>query len=159
MGIGNDRAVPREMFCNGGHPGAAQTAREFGCKLRNDLRFGVKGPVTDDAADAPVEIHTGRKAQIDTTRPEFGGNQPAGLPGKRQRAIRVRAVLAADDAHRRNWRESVPEALHPPPFVVHGNDRCRAPESPHLVYQVGKLLWRLVIATEENESPDRRLPQ
>ena len=52
------------------------------------------------------------KAQVDAAAPQFGRNQPARLPGKRQRALRVRAVLAADDPHRRDRRESLAESLH-----------------------------------------------
>ena len=67
MRIGNDRTVAREMLGNRGHPGAAQSAREFGCQLCDDLRLGVKGTVADDLAYTPVQIHAGREAQVDST--------------------------------------------------------------------------------------------
>ena len=140
-------------------PGAAQSTGKLGSEFGDNFRPGVERPVADDIADTPVEIDARRKTQVDTARAKLGGDQPACLPGKRKRVFRLGPELATDDPHGRDRRETVAKTLHPAAFVVNRDDERRAPERPNFIHQFRKLLRRLVVATEQDQSADGRFAQ
>ncbi len=159
VGVRDDRAVTRKVFRDRRHADAAQAAGELRRQVRDDLGLRVECAVPDDIADAPVEVHAGRETQVDATGPQFRGDEPARLPRKGERGIRICAVLAADDAHGRDGREAVTKPLHAAALVVHRDDQRRAAQRTHLVDEIGKLLRRPVVAAEEDQAADGGLAQ
>ena len=151
--------MARKMLGDCGHSRTSQATRESVRKIGNDLGLAVKGTITDDLANAPVEIHTGCEAEVDVDGPQLRRDQPAGLARGLQATLRIPVIFQADAAHRRNLREAIAKSLHPAAFVVNGDQQRRTAQGPNVRDQVRHLFDRLEIAREQDHAAHGRLPQ
>ena len=138
---------------------AGMTIASQTCQLANGVGLGMERSVTDDFADAPVEIDAGSKAEIDARRAQLGADHPTRLACQHQGTVGIPVVLPTDTAHWRDGGEPVTEALYPTTLVIHGDDEGRTAQRAHFGDQVRNLLRRLVVPPEQNQPAHRGFEQ
>jgi hypothetical protein len=159
MRIRDHGPMTGEVLGNRGHTGTTQTTTKRRSQLADCVGVRMECPVSDDLADAPIQVNTRRKAQVDTGGPQFGPNQPARLLRQFEALLGAASVCAAYHAHRWHRRKTIPESLHPAALMINRNQQRRAPERANLGNQIRDLLRRFVIPGKQDDAADRWLTQ
>ncbi len=152
-------AMPREMLAGGGHAGALHAVHVGLGQCGHHLRIAVEGAVADDRAHTPVQVEHRREAEIDVHGAQLGRHQPAGGLGQAQGTLGILLVDLAETPA--GWQpcETLAEALHPPPLVVHGHQQARMTQGMNLLDQRGNLFRRFVVSRKQDQPARQRVAQ
>ncbi len=157
--IGGYRAVPGEVLAGGSHAGTAHAADIGSGERRHHRRIAVKSAVTDDTADAAVDIEHRRETEVDTHAAQLDRHQPAGGFGQRHRPRRRLIMHAAERGERRQRREPGAQALHPSALLIDGDQQRWIAQGMDFRGERRQLQRRFVIAREQDHTADLRMPQ
>ena len=155
--VGSDVAVTGKMFADRGHAAGAQPRMQRAAEMRDGIGIAVECAIADDGARAMVEIEHRREAEVDAVGAQLRGDGPAEarrLPGRRRD---VAVPLLAQRAHRGDRRESLPEPLHAPPFVVDGDQQVRRAHGANRGGKRSELRRRFEIAREQDHAAGERM--
>jgi hypothetical protein len=100
----------------------------------------VKGAITDDFAQSVIEIHAGRERQVHAMRAQLRGHEPSHRAREREALSRIDIELVPDAPRRRQQRKLRTEPLHPPAFLVHGDDERGRTDRMDVAHQLRQLL-------------------
>ncbi len=157
--IGLHVTVAGKMLADGMHPALLQSHQQAVRQFGDRLRIAVERAVADHAALPVIHVQHRRETEVHAAGAQFRGQHIAGLLRQMARALRMRIPDFAELAHRRNLREALAEALHPPALVVHRDQQRRRAQRVDRGSELCKLAWRLVIAREQDHPADQRMHQ
>jgi len=146
MRIGLHVTVAGKMFADRVHPALFQSEQQAVRQFGDRLRIAVERAVADHAALPVIHVQHRRETEVHTTGAQFRRQHIAGLLRQMARALRMRVPDPAEFAHRRNFRETLAEALHPAALVVHRDQQRRGAQRVDRRGEFGQLAGRLVIA-------------
>ncbi|EXI91481.1 MAG: hypothetical protein AW12_01252 [Candidatus Accumulibacter sp. BA-94] len=148
-----------EMLATGGHAGAMQAIDQRRGEFADRPRVAVESAVADDRAAPPIEVENRRKRQVDPAGAQLGRQHVTDAPRRQRRRLGLPIPQLAEAAHRRQAGETAAAALYPAPLVVDTNQQRRRAQRMHFGGQPRQLLRRLVVACEEDQAADQRVPQ
>ena len=116
---------PGKVLRDRRHAGFAHAREVGGRQGRHRVGVAVERAVADDLAQAVIEVHAGREAEIDPDRPQLGGEEPADRVGAAQPLLPILIESPADEARRRQRGKALAKALHPPALMIGGDQQMR----------------------------------
>ena len=85
----------------------------------------MEGPVPDELAQAVVEVHAGREAEIDPDCAQLGGQEPSDRMRAAQPLLAILIESPTDEARGRQRGKALAKALHPATLVIRSDQQMR----------------------------------
>ena len=157
--VGRDASVSGEVLSDAADACLAHPRQERARQHGDHVGIAMECAVADDRAHAAAQIEHRGKAEVDPAGAQLRSHDPAARAGGAARELRIPIVQHPVLRGRGKSAESVPEALHPPAFVIDRDERRRPSRAVDLVAQGPQLLAVAIVARKQNDAPDGGMVQ
>ena len=151
--------MPGKVLRDRAHAGIAHAVDVGHRQITHHRGTAVEGAIADDLGQAVVQVDAGRKGKIEAAGQQLRSHQPAMAACEIQSGGGIEIELVADEAQRRQRRETVAEALYPPALMVDRHQEAWAAQRVDLLHQALQLRRIGVVARKQDDAAHQRMRQ